>query len=67
MLAATAQQRADAVSGLVTSVVYDKVIPHQAFVTLWSLATGAAIALVFDLIARQLRSHSSTPPARRPT
>ncbi len=45
------------VSGLVMSVVYDKVIPHQAFVTLWALASGAAIALVFDLLARQLRSH----------
>jgi ATP-binding cassette subfamily C protein LapB len=45
------------VSGLVTSVVYDKVIPHQAFVTLWTLAIGAAIAIVFDLLSRQLRSH----------
>jgi ATP-binding cassette subfamily C protein LapB len=45
------------VSGLVTSVVYDKVIPHQAFVTLWALAGGAGIALVFDLLSRQLRSH----------
>lgn len=45
------------VSGLVMSVVYDKVIPHQAFVTLWALATGGAVALVFDMIARQLRSH----------
>ncbi len=45
------------VSGLVVSVVYDKVIPHQAFVTLWALASGAFIALVFDLVARQLRAH----------
>ncbi len=45
------------VSGLVTSVVYDKVIPHQAFVTLWALAAGAGIALLFDLVSRQLRSH----------
>ncbi|MEO8155390.1 MAG: type I secretion system permease/ATPase [Rhizobacter sp.] len=44
-------------SGLVTSVIFDKVIPHQAFVTLWALATGGMIALVFDLIARQLRTH----------
>ena len=57
MLAALLSNVLMLVSGLVTSVVYDKVIPHQAFVTLWSLATGAAIALVFDLIARQLRSH----------
>jgi ATP-binding cassette subfamily C protein LapB len=44
-------------TGLVTSVIFDKVIPHQAFVTLWALATGAGIALVFDLTARQLRSY----------
>lgn len=44
-------------SGLVTSVVFDKVIPHTAFVTLWALATGGMIALVFDLISRQLRTH----------
>ncbi|MBL0727351.1 type I secretion system permease/ATPase [Piscinibacter sp. HJYY11] len=43
-------------SGLITAVVFDKVIPHQAFVTLWALATGGFIALGFDLIARQLRS-----------
>jgi ATP-binding cassette subfamily C protein LapB len=45
------------VTGLVTSVIYDKVIPHQAHVTLWALATGAALALVFDLMARQLRAY----------
>ena len=45
------------VIGLVTSVVFDKVIPHQAFVTLWALASGALLALLFDLLARQLRSH----------
>jgi ATP-binding cassette subfamily C protein LapB len=44
-------------SGLVTSIVFDKVIPHQAFVTLWALTTGGAVAIVFDLIARQLRTH----------
>jgi ATP-binding cassette, subfamily C, bacterial LapB len=45
------------VSGLVTSVVFDKVIPHQAFVTLWALGAAAGLALVFDLAARQLRAH----------
>lgn len=44
-------------SGLVMSVAYDKVIPHQAFVTLWTLATGAVVAMGFDLLARQLRAH----------
>ena len=45
------------VSGLVTSVVFDKVIPHQAFVTLWALGSAALLALAFDLAARQLRAH----------
>ncbi|NRT58352.1 type I secretion system permease/ATPase [Sphaerotilus uruguayifluvii] len=44
-------------SGLFASVVYDRVIPHQAMVTLWSLAAGAVLATLFDLVARQLRSH----------
>lgn len=45
------------VTGLFSSVVFDRVIPHQALVTLWSLAAGAFVALFFDLLARQLRSH----------
>lgn len=45
------------VTGLVTSVIYDKVIPHQGFVTLWALAAGSLLALTFDLVSRQLRSH----------
>jgi ATP-binding cassette, subfamily C, bacterial LapB len=57
MLAALLSNVFMLVSGIVMSVVYDKVIPHQAFVTLWALASGALIALVFDLLARQLRSH----------
>ncbi len=45
------------VTGLVTSVIYDKVIPHQAYVTLWALAAGAGLALIFDMTARQLRAY----------
>ena len=45
------------VTGLATSVVFDKVIPHQAYVTLWALATAATLAVGFDLLARQLRAH----------
>ncbi len=44
-------------TGLFTSVIYDKVIPHQAYVTLWALAAGAGLALLFDLAARQLRAY----------
>ncbi|MBW8847930.1 MAG: type I secretion system permease/ATPase [Burkholderiales bacterium] len=57
MLAALLSNVLMLVSGLVTSVIYDKVIPHQAMVTLWTLAVGAGVALLFDLFARQLRAH----------
>ena len=43
------------VIGLITSVIFDKVIPHQAFTTLWALATAGALALIFDFASRQLR------------
>jgi len=44
------------VTGIVTSVVYDKVIPNEAMVTMWALAAAGALALVFDMVARQLRA-----------
>ncbi|WP_157269903.1 type I secretion system permease/ATPase [Azohydromonas aeria] len=43
--------------GLVSAVTFDKVIPTQAFVTMWALAAVSLVALLFDLAARQLRSH----------
>lgn len=57
MLAALLSNVLLLVTGLVTSVIFDKVIPHTAITTLWTLAVGALIALAFDLFARQLRSH----------
>jgi len=44
------------VTGLLISIIYDKVIPHQAFSTLWAMATAGGLALVFDFAARQLRA-----------
>jgi ATP-binding cassette subfamily C protein LapB len=45
------------VTSLSTMIIFDKVIPHQAHVTLWALATASGLALVFDLLARQLRAY----------
>lgn len=38
-----------------TMNVYDRVIPTQAYVTLWSLAIGVLIAVIFEFISRQVR------------
>ncbi len=57
MLAALLSNVLMLVTGLITAVVFDKVIPHQAFTTLWALASGGLIAVIFDLAARQMRSH----------
>ncbi|MDR0806530.1 MAG: type I secretion system permease/ATPase [Enterobacteriaceae bacterium] len=40
-----------------TMNVYDRVVPTQAYVTLWSLAIGVIIAIVFEFITRQIRAH----------
>ena len=57
LLAALLSNTLMLVTGTVTSVIYDKVIPHKAFVTLWALAIAGGLALVFDLAARQLRAY----------
>jgi ATP-binding cassette, subfamily C, bacterial LapB len=57
MIAALLSNALMLVTGVITSVIYDKVIPHQAMVTLWALAGVGALAVVFDLAARQLRAH----------
>jgi ATP-binding cassette subfamily C protein LapB len=57
MLAALLSNLLMLVTGFFTSVVYDKVIPHNAMVTMWSLGVGTLLGIAFDLIAKQLRSY----------
>lgn len=45
--------------------VYDRVIPNLAFVTLWTLALGVAIAIGLDLVLRGVRARVLETVGRR--
>lgn len=57
MLAALLSNVLMLVTGFFTTIVYDKIIPHKAMVTLWSMGAGTLLSIAFDLVARQLRSY----------
>lgn len=44
-------------SSFYTLQVYDRVVPNQAFATLWALSVGVALAYLFDFAARMVRSY----------
>ncbi|MBD9502878.1 type I secretion system permease/ATPase [Pseudomonas sp. BGr12] len=37
--------------------VYDRVVPNQAYVTLWSLTAGVVLAIAFEFTSRQVRAY----------
>lgn len=49
-----------------TMNVYDRVVPNQAYVTLWSLAIGVALAMLMEAVSRHVRAHVLDTAGRRP-
>lgn len=45
------------VSSLYVMNVYDRVIPNQAYETLWVLSIGVVLAITFEFIAKLIRGH----------
>lgn len=42
---------------LFSMAVYDRIIPHKAYETLWALTLGILIVLVIDFVSKVLRHH----------
>ncbi|MDB5098517.1 MAG: ATPase, partial [Cyanobacteria bacterium RYN_339] len=53
------------VSSFYTMTVYDRVIPNNALVTLWTLSIGCALVYAFDMAFRMMRGHLIDIASRR--
>ncbi|MDB5098935.1 MAG: Type secretion system permease/ATPase [Cyanobacteria bacterium RYN_339] len=65
IVAAVAVNVIGLVSSLYTMAVYDRVIPNNSLVTLWTLSAGVAVAYVVDLVLRVLRGIMIDVASRR--
>ncbi|OBX04491.1 membrane protein [Gallibacterium genomosp. 3] len=45
------------ISSLYVMNVYDRVIPNQAYETLWVLSIGVTLAILFEFMAKMIRGH----------
>lgn len=45
------------ISSLYVMNVYDRVIPNQAYETLWVLSIGVVLAILFEFLAKMIRGH----------
>ncbi|GBD41279.1 Toxin RTX-I translocation ATP-binding protein [bacterium HR39] len=52
-------------SPLYVRIVYDRVVPNQAFETLWALTVGALVVFGFDFVLRILRAYVIDTVGRR--
>jgi ATP-binding cassette subfamily C protein LapB len=43
-------------SALYTMQVYDRVVPNNGFATLWVLTVGVGLAIIFELVMKQVRA-----------
>lgn len=47
--------------------VYDRVIPNQAYETLWVLSIGVVLAILFEFTAKMIRGHLTDIAGKKPT
>jgi len=52
-------------SPLFVRIVYDRVVPNQAFETLWAITIGALVVFSFDFVLRVLRAYVIDTVGRR--